>query len=1114
MSRMVTYYCLLCYTLCLICICKIDCANGDSTRKNIPFNIESKLCDLKRSTDSLWSISDSELLNNEESLSYLDHRWYRECKSCYHEMQQMKISFMPSDMSSNREHNKKNTNKLKQSSTYSNWKSILMRLLGYQPNKVIRSPEQKSNKNSMMLTGAMSSNDLIRNNNNGLESQVLTDEMSKKHVDENYIYVWGGYTENDSIANEFDISHTSVFTSHIRGPLSHVLAELVNIPMTMTPPNSSKFLDDRVSVAIDTVLTNKAVAYGDVQLLLPLFETNALKSSGERINHKNKLCILPHALDTSNGVEKENSEWISEVMTAIEDGSEMHFIKYTENTYVTITIEHNGNHEERSVFVLSPFQPLKQLLKSMVGCEYIVSNTLEGLILSDSMGIPNSWLHSTSYLSYHVPAGSFTARSTLTSTSSKSNTWEFNDYYLGIGRGCNEFVSSVEEGISSYLHSYTELSVEQMGLGLPGGVHVLSRPKLAKLFSKMFAAFPYRSICPIDYDAFYVVPVLAQTLPSLQFEYSIPTEVGDHGGDIPAVSTHIRSVVRDLPLTTWEQKALLGAIEADPMKAHSTMDKEGLVTRSKSEPGSLTRAYNTHKEVDRYPLLCVSFLKAEESAVDIFLENVRASSGHCDWAVVAYGGSDSQLARLKAEFSSIIHSDSNSPPNETYNTVFRRNVKSKLIYCAFADEATIFHDHYDHEGAHDYSRSLLVAENEMQDQGSGAAGEDFSKFLDVGEKVTGLEAAEEGEGDDHDDPTGSGNSLRLGFTMGRNGNETDIRGVAESNSQILRLIDKESSRRGRGNFLRKSKPRVGKTGAKSRASLKQALYENSRRSELDAQKAEANGQVFPSRPRLHKGKAKGKAGRKQKHRHGTVGDSMMEKNAPDAGVAVEDILGDRKGQMHGNLRRRKRAYQKEQKEESASMQSDVSRKLLSSGTGGRTGHQLEEGKHIPKPAMFKYLLDVVVNYNKIWLLDEDISLVGFDIGDFLYRSTCGVRTAPYAPTALLVTQPLVGSHTQDRISVSFDYWKSKLNATKRDQTQISDRLHDVVGIHTGFVESQAPLFDSDYFVWYTKYIVGPLREEMLQHQSGWGAGHTVSFFPVSLVFMLCAFGNVFTLLEL
>ena len=148
--------------------------------------------------------------------------------------------------------------------------------------------------------------------------------------------------------------------------------------------------------------------------------------------------------------------------------------------------------------------------------------------------------------------------------------------------------------------------------------------------------------------------------------------------------------------------------------------------------------------------------------------------------------------------------------------------------------------------------------------------------------------------------------------------------------------------------------------------------------------------------------------------------------------------------------------------------------------------------HIPKQAMFSYLVGVAADYNKIWLLDEDISLVGFNIPQFLYFSNCHDRSQADTPdTQLLVTQPIVAQNTQDRISVSASYWKQLQNESLAKHVEGSTN-RVLSGTYTGFVESQAPLFESNYFIWYTNYIIAPLRKQHLTLQSGWGAGHTVS----------------------
>ena len=369
--------------------------------------------------------------------------------------------------------------------------------------------------------------------------------------------------------------------------------------------------------------------------------------------------------------------------------------------------------------------------------------------------------------------------------------------------------------------------------------------------------------------------------------------------------------------------------------------------------------------------------------------------------------------------------------------------------------------------------------------------QDSSEFIDVGDDA-GTMAGE-------------------GFTMGQGSSNS------EANHEVLALIDRES--RGKSG---KRKPRAGKAGGKTRTSLKQVLYQNSRRSELDAQMAEAEGQsgtgLGPGglRRRRGKGKGSGKSKHKSKPVHSGGGDGLTEgldgPGGPDA-----------PGPGEGNLRRHKRPHKSKGKHPRGDPQSDPgdtmtmgqpNRKLLSLPmepptsdkkvhTNAKADNKIKT-KHIPKPAMFKYLLSVVTKYHKVWLLDEDISLVGFDIAQFMYHSVCGRRSTPYAPTSMLVTQPLVGSQTQDRLSVSYEYWNKMLhiqdnslngggssNSNGINSNKDSEDKGVIVGIHTGFVESQAPLFDTDYFIWYSNYIVEPLRNEILKHQSGWGPGHTV-----------------------
>lgn len=170
---------------------------------------------------------------------------------------------------------------------------------------------------------------------------------------------------------------------------------------------------------------------------------------------------------------------------------------------------------------------------------------------------------------------------------------------------------------------------------------------------------------------------------------------------------------------------------------------------------------------------------------------------------------------------------------------------------------------------------------------------------------------------------------------------------------------------------------------------------------------------------------------------------------------------------------------------------DIVRLRKSSGGEGRLrpppvvpGH-----RHIPKPTMYHHLLPIAREYRYVWLLDEDVSVEGFDLSEFLQgvvlsqRGRCRVgNDSAVVASPLLVAQPLVSPNTQDRTSVSFSQWyvEERLLA-ENEAVQVQ---------YTGFVEQQAPLFDTEYFEWYTTMIIEPMRHTHLQWQSGWGPGHT------------------------
>lgn len=92
---------------------------------------------------------------------------------------------------------------------------------------------------------------------------------------------------------------------------------------------------------------------------------------------------------------------------------------------------------------------------------------------------------------------------------------------------------------------------------------------------------------------------------------------------------------------------------------------------------------------------------------------------------------------------------------------------------------------------------------------------------------------------------------------------------------------------------------------------------------------------------------------------------------------------------------------------------------------------------IPKTVLYRELLPYLKNYRHVFLLDEDISLVGFDLNTFLRIRHCAF--SPYS--APLISQPLIAESNQYFRYVNFNSWQR-------------DSLRPVIASETGLVEQQ------------------------------------------------------------
>jgi len=157
----------------------------------------------------------------------------------------------------------------------------------------------------------------------------------------------------------------------------------------------------------------------------------------------------------------------------------------------------------------------------------------------------------------------------------------------------------------------------------------------------------------------------------------------------------------------------------------------------------------------------------------------------------------------------------------------------------------------------------------------------------------------------------------------------------------------------------------------------------------------------------------------------------------------------------------------------------------------------------PKALQFLGLLDLLPNYERVWLLDADISLRGFRPDRFLLVVDCAFEEPP------LVTQPLIAERTQSYKFLNADSWKQQLEQDAGTTSAATASEPRVLATASAFVEIQAPLLDAAFFEWFLRFLVVPMAVPSHILGADWGFDalfcraaqvfSTHSTFPTSLV---------------
>ena len=127
---------------------------------------------------------------------------------------------------------------------------------------------------------------------------------------------------------------------------------------------------------------------------------------------------------------------------------------------------------------------------------------------------------------------------------------------------------------------------------------------------------------------------------------------------------------------------------------------------------------------------------------------------------------------------------------------------------------------------------------------------------------------------------------------------------------------------------------------------------------------------------------------------------------------------------------------------------------------------------VPKALLFASLLPHLDDYERTWLLDSDLSLVGFDFQKYLALLACADLSLPTSP--VFISQPVVKESTQVFPVLNREAWQRIPKAR-----QVSVIRYDTV-------EQQMPLFHSGFLSWFITHMVEPHRPWFASLSTDWG----------------------------
>jgi hypothetical protein len=128
----------------------------------------------------------------------------------------------------------------------------------------------------------------------------------------------------------------------------------------------------------------------------------------------------------------------------------------------------------------------------------------------------------------------------------------------------------------------------------------------------------------------------------------------------------------------------------------------------------------------------------------------------------------------------------------------------------------------------------------------------------------------------------------------------------------------------------------------------------------------------------------------------------------------------------------------------------------------------------PKPVLYAELLPFLPFYQRVMVLDEDISLREFNYDKFMKIWNCADWPSLHPP---LIVQGLLYEETQLFPFVHWSEWRSK-------------ELSPVIAAEAKFIEQQMPSFDTFFLYWFIDAVVHKMLALSMELQTDWGIDST------------------------